>query len=620
MRFLSFLLAGLLALSAADAAQRVPPEQQKLTLPQGQSGRKTIKPQFTPNVVIPRVCPKGTKGIWPNCTRTGSRKCPTGTTGKWPNCKDIARHCPQGTTGKWPDCKDIARHCPQGTRGKWPDCKTIVRLCPSGTIGKWPNCRDKPVASCAEKGLIGLWPSCRRPEPRRCPDGSAGAWPECSTIVEDGGGGGVQCPSGQVRKGKVCAAVTTGGAGGTPPSGAADAAPPRDISPAIAALTADRPHRPKEILILVAADRASEIAARIARQYDLSAEPRLLVPLIDGAIVRLRFTGNRSVESVLQAVSADPDVQLVQPNYDYRASKDKTPPQAAPQYAGEKLRLDEAHRQARGKGVMIAVIDTAIDGAHPELAGAIAGMFDAVGEGPARPEQHGTEIAGILAAHATLKGVAPDAKLLSVRAFRGGGSDPALSTSFQLLKGINWAFASGAKIMNMSFAGPMDPLLERIIKNASAKGAIFIAAAGNNGPKGAPAYPAAYPEVIAVTATDEKDRLYGKANRGDYVFIAAPGVDIVAPVLKGGYDLSSGTSMAAAHVSGVVALLLERDGKLDGSGARAILSKSARKPDPAVTDEAFGAGIVDAAGALSEDGKEAGLAAPSSASDQSGER
>jgi subtilisin family serine protease len=78
--------------------------------------------------------------------------------------------------------------------------------------------------------------------------------------------------------------------------------------------------------------------------------------------------------------------------------------------------------------------------------------------------------------------------------------------------------------------------------------------------------------------------------------------------------------MAAAHVSGVVALLLERDAKLDGSGARAILSKSARKPEPAAADEAFGAGIVDAAGALSDNGKALGLAAPPSASDQSGER
>ena len=305
MRFLSFLLAGLLAVSAADAAQRVPREQ-KLTLPQGQSKRNTIKPQLTPNVT-PRVCPRARRGSG-RTALTGSRK------------------CPKGTTGKWPDCKNIARHCPQGTTGKWPDCKTIVRLCPPGTMGKWPSCRDKPVASCAEKGLVGLWPNCRKPEPRRCPDGTAGAWPNCSTIVEDGGAGGTACPSGQVRKGKICAAVTTGGSAGTPPPRAADAAPPQDISPAIAALIAGRPHRPKEILVLVAADRASEIAARIARQYDLSADPRLLVPLIDGAIVRLSFTGNRSLESVLQAVSADPDVQLVQPNYDYRASKEKTRP------------------------------------------------------------------------------------------------------------------------------------------------------------------------------------------------------------------------------------------------------------------------------------------------------
>src|SRR5262245_3909025 len=221
MRFLSFFLAGLLAVSAAaDAAQRVPREQ-KLTYPEGQSGRKTIKPQLTPNVVIPRVCPKSTTGIWPNCTRTGSRK------------------CPKDTTGKWPDCKRIARHCPQDTTGKWPDCKTIVRLCRSGTIGKWPDCRDKPVASCAEKGRIGLWPNCRKPERKRGPDGSAGPWPDCSAIAVDGGGaGGTECPYGQVRKGKICAAVATGGAGGTPPPSSAGAAPLQDISPAIAALTA----------------------------------------------------------------------------------------------------------------------------------------------------------------------------------------------------------------------------------------------------------------------------------------------------------------------------------------------------------------------------------------------
>jgi subtilisin family serine protease len=158
--------------------------------------------------------------------------------------------------------------------------------------------------------------------------------------------------------------------------------------------------------------------------------------------------------------------------------------------------------------------------------------------------------------------------------------------------------------MNMSFAGPVDPLLERIIKAAANKGAIFIAAAGNNGPKAAPVYPAAYPDVIAVTATDEDDKLYGKANRGDYVFIAAPGVDILAPAPKGRYELSSGTSMAAAHVSGVVALLLESDAKLSSEKIREILASTARKPDGSFSKDAIGAGILDAGGALGEREKE----------------
>jgi hypothetical protein len=497
------------------------------------------------------------------------------------------------SAGHWTGPQINPQSCPKGTVGKWPICiSTRPPKCPENTTGTWPKCQPKSTVSCAQKGLIGRWPNCREPD-QHCPKGTVGKWPYCSEIAEK------PCPDGYVRKGRSCAELSKGDSGKSAPR-VLKTQKQDQISPAIAALVDDRPHRPKEILVLVDAGRASEIAARLARQFNVSAEPRVPIALLDGAIVRLRLTGNRSLEVLLEVLSADPDVELAQPDYEYRVSKGTTSPQTVPQYAGETIRLDEAHRLARGKGVMIAVIDTAIEAAHPELVGTIAGIFDAVGEGPALPEPHGTEIAGILVAHAALKGVAPEARVLSVRAFRGGKASPAQSTSLQLLKGINWAFASGAKIMNMSFTGPMDPLLERIIKAAAEKGAIFIAAAGNNGPKGPPVYPAAYPEVIAVTATDEKDRLYVKANHGDYICIAAPGVDIIAPALKGSYELSSGTSMAAAHVSGVVALLLERDKRLKGSEVRAILSSSARKPGGSRGGEALGAGIVDAASALGE--------------------
>ncbi len=551
MRFISVLLSGLIAVSLASAGHGGDRPPQAWSKPSGQ----TITPQTTP-----RSCPKGTLGKWPYCVSIKAPKCPANTTGKWPNCQDIVRYCPEGTTGKWPKCK------------------------------------PKPTVSCAQKGLIGKWPNCREPDVKRCPRGTAGDWPDCIEIAKPEG---KPCPEGQVRKGKSCVELTKDDGGKKPPR-ILKTQKQDEIPPAIAALIANGPHRPREILVLVDAARASEIAARLASQYNVTAEPGEVIPLLDGALVRLRLPANRSLESLLAALSIDPDVELAQPNYDYSVSKGKTSPKTVPQYAGETIRLEEAHRLARGNGVMIAVIDTAIEGAHPELVGTIAGIFDAVADGPSLAEPHGTEIAGILVAHAALTGVAPAAKLLSVRAFRGGKASPAQSTSLQLLKGINWAFASGAKIMNMSFTGPMDPLLERIIKAAAEKGVIFIAAAGNNGPKGAPVYPAAYPEVIAVTATDEKDKLYGQANRGDYISVAAPGVDIIAPALRGSYELSSGTSMAAAHVSGVVALLLERDEKLNWREVRAILSSSARKPDTFTGGEALGAGIVDAASALGE--------------------
>ena len=557
MRVIALWLATLAAVSSANAAP---------------TARHA---ETSPSLVVPAGQRTGPQSGSSGDGGTTPHRNPSGGTWTGPQ---INPGCPNGTIGKWPVCVTVKPpKCPKNTKGTWPDCEKIVRHCPEGTTGKWPKCKAKPTASCAQKGLAGKWPKCK-------------AKPDIAAKP---------CPEGQVRKGKTCVEVTKDDGGKKPPRAAKSDG--QSIPPAIAALVTDRPHRPREILVLVDAARASEIAARLAGQYNVTADPRVTIPLLDGALVRLRLPANRALEPLLAELSADPDVELAQPNYDYSVSEAAASPKSVPQYADETIRLDEAHRLARGNGVLVAIIDTAIEAAHPELAGTIAGVFDAVGEGPPLPEPHGTQIAGILAAHAELNGIAPDAKLLSVRAFRSGKKTPAQSTSLQLLKGIDWAYDAGAKVMNMSFTGPPDPLLERLVKAAAEKGVIFVAAAGNNGPKGAPLYPAAYPHVIAVTATDDKDRLYGKANRGDYIAIAAPGVDIIAPVLKGRYELASGTSMAAAHVSGVVALLIERDGKLDWSKARDILSSSARKPDEASEEDAFGAGILDAAGALDEE-------------------
>ncbi len=159
--------------------------------------------------------------------------------------------------------------------------------------------------------------------------------------------------------------------------------------------------------------------------------------------------------------------------------------------------------------------------------------------------------------------------------------------------GIDWAIKKGAKIINMSFAGPDDPMLQLALQKAHDKGVILIAAAGNLGPKSPPLYPAADPNVIAVTATDAKDQLLPQANQGSYLSVAAPGVDILEPAPNGGYQVTTGTSVAAAHVSGIVALLLEHDPTLNAAAVRDILTSSAKHHAPKGRDDQFGWGVVD---------------------------
>jgi subtilisin family serine protease len=226
----------------------------------------------------------------------------------------------------------------------------------------------------------------------------------------------------------------------------------------------------------------------------------------------------------------------------------------------------------------------------------LAARFDAV-KSPDQPHRHGTAMAGAIAAHGKILGIAPAARILAARAF-----DPtavgASSTTTRLLDSLQWASDSGARIINMSFAGPSDPRLHEMIAAARRKGATLIAAAGNEGPSAAPAYPAAYPEVVAVTATDVDDHAFRQSNRGRYLAVAAPGVDIFVAAPNAGYDMTSGTSVAAAHVSGIAALLLERYPGLTPDALQAILLRTAKDLGTPGRDEEFGAGLVNAYDAL----------------------
>lgn len=341
------------------------------------------------------------------------------------------------------------------------------------------------------------------------------------------------------------------------------------------------------------------MATDLERRFSIAAEEQHAIALAGGVLVRFRIVDNRPIELVMAALAGDSRVLLVQPNYAFEASDASVVHVAQPQYAPEKIRIPEAHVLTRGNGVNIAILDTGIDLKHPEIDGSVGETFDSLNEGPIAAEPHGTAITGIVSARSNLRGVAPEARIMSVRAFASDGRGPPKSTSMALVKGIDWALANKARLFNLSFAGPDDPLLARVIQAASEKGAIFVAAAGNGGPQAAPAYPAAYGRVIAVTATDDADRPFAMANQGAHVAIAAPGVDILAPSPGGRYDMSTGTSLAAAHVSGVIALMLERDPSLSLAQVRAILERTARKIGSGDESRMVGAGLVDAAAATS---------------------
>jgi subtilisin family serine protease len=194
-------------------------------------------------------------------------------------------------------------------------------------------------------------------------------------------------------------------------------------------------------------------------------------------------------------------------------------------------------------------------------------------------------------------GGAPKAKILAIRAF-GVASGAAESSSYVVLKALDYAAAHNAQIVNMSFAGPKDALIERGIAALAGRGIVLVAAAGNAGPKSPPLYPAANPNVIAVSATNARDELLAASNRGSYVCVAAPGTDIFLPAPDGKYQMTSGTSFSAAYVSALAALMLERRPGVKPEEVRAILMKTARDLGSPGRDDLFGAGEADAYAAV----------------------
>ncbi len=351
-----------------------------------------------------------------------------------------------------------------------------------------------------------------------------------------------------------------------------------------------------EIVLEFRAGVTAQQIARVANQLQLTLLETQTFNLTGRTLNRYGFTGGQSVRAILQALRRYSVVIAAQANYYFFGVQNQTAPAQSSdlQYVVSKLNLLQAHKITDGDNVLVAVIDSQIDMQHPDLVGAFVDQDNLIGA-PATPHAHGTAMAGAIAAHSKLTGVAPKARMLAVRAF-SGQHDTAQGTTFNILKGIDWAAGKRARIINMSFAGPADPMLRQMLASAYGHGIVLIAAVGNAGPRAPPLFPAADAHVIGVTATDTNDKLLPLANRGPQVTVAAPGVAILADAPDGGYQVTSGTSVAAAHVSGSAALLLAREPRLTPAEVRHALIVSARKIPGSRRD--VGAGVIDAYAAL----------------------
>lgn len=244
--------------------------------------------------------------------------------------------------------------------------------------------------------------------------------------------------------------------------------------------------------------------------------------------------------------------------------------------------------------VNVGMIDTAINKDHPAFAGSKIITHDFLGEKFDAPRAHGTAIAGLLVGNgALLQALLPKATLYSASVFYARNQYAQGATMMDLVRALNWLAEKKVSTINMSLAGPDNQVLRRVIANVLQQGIAIVAAAGNEGPAAPAMYPAAYADVIAVTAVDREHKVYRWANRGDYIDFSSLGVSVTTARSDGGFGRETGTSIATPVVSAFAACALAQQ-KIAPAELVTVLSKKALDLGDAGRDPVFGFGLLSA--------------------------
>jgi Subtilase family len=320
--------------------------------------------------------------------------------------------------------------------------------------------------------------------------------------------------------------------------------------------------------------RIAQVLDDVAAEFHLTAVEGWPMRSLGVHCAVFEVESGASIDEVIARLAADERVDSVQRMQEFELQESNArgawdDPYLSLQRSLEDSGITRAHHWSTGRGVRIAVIDTGIDVKHPDLRGQAVEVRNFISDG-AGADRHGTAVAGVIASVAGnqqgIVGVAPGSRLLALQACTqqnaaGRGS----CTSFSLARALDHAITAGSDVLNLSLGGPPDPLIERLLARAIEEDIVVVAARADDNPGAA--FPASLPGVIAVGSVP------APADAGRLI---APGLDVLTLVPPDGYDYLSGSSIAAAHVSGIVALLLERAPSLHASDVGRLLARTSR--------------------------------------------
>lgn len=356
--------------------------------------------------------------------------------------------------------------------------------------------------------------------------------------------------------------------------------------------TADLPKQmlSRQVLVTLPETLKSEwqsIGVELAKKHGIQASGEFPLPSIGVDCLVYKVSEKQGLKRVIQQLRADTRVVLAQENQVFEGIQSgESDSFAGISYAPQLIHADAAHRIATGKGIRIAIVDTGAEKDHPDLKGRLSKTANFVdgGDRSFTQDRHGTAVAGVIGARANdgigIYGIAPDAEISVFKAcwYADQADAKARCSSWSLAKALDAAINSETRVINLSLAGPHDELLSKLLESAHTRGINIVAAALEK--QAQPGFPADLPLAIPVISTEPNGQLTTPNWLPQYPgTVAAPGAEILTTVPREGYDFVSGSSLAAAHVSGIIALLLELKPELSPQQVKELLQSNGGSKD-----------------------------------------